>query len=136
MKFRELGGILCTRGASLRMKGVVYKACVCRVLTYGAETWAMKAGVFLRLRATERRMLRMICRVRLKDMVESTVIASRMGVDDLEEHLRQKRLRWFGHIARRDEEVEIKKVFELKIEGRRKRGRPMKQWIDVVEKDM
>ena len=28
MKFRELGGILCTRGASLRMKGVVYKACV------------------------------------------------------------------------------------------------------------
>ena len=28
MKFRELGGMLCTRGASLRMKGVVYKACV------------------------------------------------------------------------------------------------------------
>ena len=33
----------------------------------------------------------------------------------------QKRLRWFGHIVRRDEEVEINKVFELKIEGRRKR---------------
>ena len=49
MKFRELGGILCTREVSLRMKGVVYKACVCSVLTYGAETWAMKAGVFLRL---------------------------------------------------------------------------------------
>ena len=49
MKFRELDGKLCTRGASLRMKGVVYKACVRRVLTYGAETWAMKAGVFQRL---------------------------------------------------------------------------------------
>ena len=36
MKFRELGGILCTREASLRMKGVVYKACVRSVLTYGA----------------------------------------------------------------------------------------------------
>ena len=65
------------------------------------KTWAMKAGVFQRLRATERRMLRMICGVPLKDMVESTVIASRVGVDDLEEHLRQKRLRWSGHIARR-----------------------------------
>ena len=31
-----------------------------------------------------------------------------------------------GHIARRDEEVEIKKVFELKTDGRRKRGRPVK----------
>ena len=37
---------------------------------------------------------------------------------------------------RRDEEVEIKKVFELKIEGRRKRGRPVKRWIDMVEEDM
>ena len=78
----------------------------------------------------------MICGVTLKDTVECTVIAWRVGVDDLEEHLRQKRLRRFGHIARRDEEVEIKKVFELKIEGRRKRGRPVKRWTDVVEEDM
>ena len=71
---------------SLRMKGVVYKACVRSVLTYGAETWAMKAGFFQRPRATERRMLRMICGVMVKDMVESTVIASRKGENDLEEH--------------------------------------------------
>ena len=44
----------------------------------------------------------------MKDMVESTVIAWGVRVDDLEEHLRQKRLRWFGHIVRRDEKVEIK----------------------------
>ena len=62
--------------------------------SYGAETWAMKAGVLQRLLATERRMLRMICRVTLKDMVENTVIVSRAGVDDLEEYLSQKRLRW------------------------------------------
>ena len=110
----------------MRMKSVVYKACVRSMLTYGAETWAMKAGVFQRLRATERRMLRMICGVTLKDMVENTVIASRVGVNDLEEHLRQKRLRWFGHTVRRDEKVEIKKVFELKIEGQKKRDRPVK----------
>ena len=54
-------------------------------------------------------------------MVESTVIALRMGVDDLEEHSRQKRLRWFRHIVRREEEVEIKKMLELKIKGWRER---------------
>ena len=70
-------------------------------------------------------MLRMICGV-TNDMVESTVIASRVGVNDLEEHLRQKRLWWFGHIVYRDEEVEIKKVLELKTERRSKRGRPVK----------
>ena len=48
-------------------------------------------------------MLRMICRMMLRDKMESTVIALKVGVDDLEEHLRQKRLRWFGHIIRRGE---------------------------------
>ena len=83
----------------------------------------MKAGVFQRLQTTERRMLRIICGVTLRDKVESTVIALKAGVDDLEVDLRQKRLRWFEHIARRDEEVEIKKVFGLKIEfGEREAG--------------
>ena len=72
------------------MKGVVYKACVHSMLKYGEETWVMKVGAFQRLRATEKRMLRMICGVRLKDKVESTVIALRVG--DLE-HLRRKRLK-------------------------------------------
>ena len=49
MKFRELGGILCTQGASLRIKDVVYKACVHSMLTYGRETLVMKVGVFQRL---------------------------------------------------------------------------------------
>ena len=62
-----------------------------------------------------RRMLRMIYRVTLKDKLESTVIALRVGVKDLEEHLRQKRLRLLGHV--RQDEVEMKKVLELKIDG-------------------
>ena len=45
MKFRELGGILCLRGASLTMKSVVYKPSVHSMLMYGAETWTMKPGV-------------------------------------------------------------------------------------------
>ena len=44
------------------------------------------------------------------------MIASSVRVDDLEEHLRQKRLRWFRHIVTKDEEVDIKEVLELKIE--------------------
>jgi len=68
----------------------------------------------------------MICRVTLTDEVESTVIASRVGVDNLKEHLRQKRLRWFGYIVRRDQEVEINNVLELGTEGQRKKCRPEK----------
>ena len=41
-KFKELSLILTAWGASYRMKGKIYKACVQSVLTYGTETWAMK----------------------------------------------------------------------------------------------
>ena len=68
--------------------------------------------------------------------MKSTVLALRVGVDNLEKHLRQKRLRSFRHIVRRDEEVEIMKVLILKIEEQRKIGRPVKRWIDMIEEDM
>ena len=39
MKFSELGGILCTRGTSLRTKGVVYK-----VFVKHADVWGRNLG--------------------------------------------------------------------------------------------
>jgi hypothetical protein len=48
-KFREFAPILTSRGASLVVKGTVYKACVQRVLVYGSETWPMKVEDMQRL---------------------------------------------------------------------------------------
>ena len=67
----------------------------------------------------------------MKDKVERTMIALRVGVDDFEKYWRQTRLIWAYYKKRW--EVEIKKVLELKTEGQRKRDRPVKQWINVVE---
>ena len=43
VKFRKLAPILTSRGASLRVKGKVYKACAQRVLVYGSEKWPVKS---------------------------------------------------------------------------------------------
>ena len=42
-KFKELSPILTACGAFYHMKGKIFRACVQSVLTYGTETWAMKA---------------------------------------------------------------------------------------------
>ena len=57
-KFRELAPVLTSRGASIKMKGRVYRACVQRVLMYGSETWPMNAEDMQRLERTERMMVR------------------------------------------------------------------------------
>src|SRR3989442_4895117 len=41
-KFMNLKRLLTARGASLRVQGKIYRACVQRVLVYGSERWAMK----------------------------------------------------------------------------------------------
>jgi len=69
-------------------------------------------------------------------MVKSEELASRVGVGNMEEHLRVKRLRWYGHVIRRESDVEIRKVFEMEVEGRRGRGRSARRWIDLVKDDM
>ena len=57
-KFKELSPILTVRGASYRVKGRIYSACVQSVLIYGTETWAMKADDLKSLERTEHMMVR------------------------------------------------------------------------------
>ena len=45
-------------------------------------------------------------------------------------------LEWFGHVARRDETGIIREVVEMKIGGKRPRGRPSLRWKETVRRDM
>ena len=45
------------------------------------------------------------------------------------------RVRWYGHVLRRDDGHVLRKVLEFKVKGKRKRGRPRKTWKMQVEKE-
>jgi len=70
-KFRELSPILTSRGASLKVKGKLYSACVQSVMIFGSETWAVKVDDTQRLDRTERMMVRWMCEVTLRDRKSS-----------------------------------------------------------------
>ena len=50
--------------------------------------------------------------------------------------MRNRRLQWFGHVYRREEDEDIRKVADLKVDGRRKRGRPKQRWRDTIQSDL
>ena len=66
-KFNELEPILTAQGASLRLTGRIYTACVQCVMVYGSETWPMKVDDMQKLERTESMMMRWMCGVSLKD---------------------------------------------------------------------
>ena len=58
------------------------------------------------------------------------------GVEDLEDRLRRARLKWFGHVRRREKGQILRRTVELKVMGKRLAGRLRKAWRQGVEEDL
>lgn len=135
-KFWELEHILMMKGLSLRFKGKVYSACVRSVMMYGSETWAVKVENVQRMERTEMQMVRLMCGVKLRERFRNEELRGWMGIEQLGSVIRRGRLRWFGHVERRDEEDWLKKCMKMDVGGVRPVGRPRKTWEEVVKEDM
>ena len=135
-KFKELSPILTVRGASYRIKGRIYSACVQSVLIYGTETWAMKADDLRSLERTERMMVRWMCGVSLKDRRRSEDLCNLLGINCVADVVRRGRLRWFGHLEHKSVDDWVSACRGLVVEGARGRGRSRKTWEQCVRDDM
>ena len=71
----------------------------------------------------------------LKDRLPSKELRERLGVDDIALVLQQKRLRWYGHVLRKEDDDWVKKCMEYGVEGPRPRWRPKRTWREVVRED-
>ena len=135
-KFRELAPILTSRGASLKVKGKVYRVCVQRVLVYGSETWPMKVGDMQRLERTERMMVRWMCGVRLKNRISSEELNKRVGIESVAVIVRRGRMGWFGHLERKDKRDWVSACRDFEVAGQKKKGRGRKTWGECVRCDL
>jgi len=81
-------------------------------------------------------MLRWILGLTLRDKKRNDDIRRIFGVACITDKVREARLRWFGHVQRREEEDCVKRILEADVRGQRSRGRQSKRWIDVVKYNM
>ena len=49
---------------------------------------------------------------------------------------REARLRWFGHVWRKDDGYIGRRMLRMELPGKRKRGRSKMRFMDVVREDM
>ena len=135
-KFNELMPILTMRGTSLKVKGKIYKACVQSVMMYGSETWAMKVEDTQKWKRTEASMVRRMCGVSLKKHLSNEGQRERLGIDCVSDLVRCSRLRWFGHVVRKDAQQWVRKCMGFKVDGSAGRVRRRKSWLECVNDDM
>ena len=92
------------------------------VLLYGAECWIVRKKEEQILEKIEMRMLRRIKGVTLRDKVKSVDIRKELGVNSIQEKVREMRLRWYGHMQRMVENNEVRAVVDMIVPGKRPRG--------------
>jgi len=87
------------------------------------------------LQQAEMRMVRWMCGIKLKDRLPSKKLRGWLGIDDIALVLQQNRLRWYGHVLRKDDDDWVKKCMEYEDQGPRPRGRPKTTWREVVQEN-
>ena len=118
------------------MKGKAYKAYVQRVLVYGSETWPVKSEDMQRLERTERLMVRWMCGVSLKNRISSEDLNRRLGVERVADVVRCGRLRWFGHLERKNSDDWVSACRNFVMAGPKGKGRSKKTWDECVRHDL
>ena len=66
----------------------------------------------------------------------SEELRARLGIKSILDVLLQRRLRWFGHVERRDDNSWLQKIHNLGIVGQSSCGRPHTTWEQVINEDM
>ena len=107
-KFRELLPVLTSRHLSFKTCGHVYSSCVPRAM----------------LHASDRAMIRQICSIKPEDVatVRSIELLTKVELEDFDLILKERRLRWFGHVEHSSDAVRT--ACDIQIDGRRRAGRP------------
>ena len=134
-KFKNLLPVLSSRHLSFKTRGRVYSSCVRSVMLHASETWPLTKPNLQRLQRNDRAMIRQICNVRPQDIVttRSSELLVQLGIEDLDLILKERRLRWYGHVERSNGAV--KTAFDIQVDGKHGPGRPKMTWKQLTERD-
>ena len=122
---------------SVKTQMAVYNACVTSTFLYGSETWTTYAGQQRRLNTFHVRSIRCILGISWQDNVTNADALFRAVLPSMYTLLRQRRLRWLGHVRRMDD-GRIRKgiLYSELVMWRRTTGHAHLRYKDICLTDM
>ena len=94
-KFRSLASFLTTKNVSLLLRGKVYEvydACVRSCMLHGRETWSLKRENELPLHWAERKMVRWMFGVKVRDKLPGIELRQQLGIEDIVKVVHRNRM--------------------------------------------
>ena len=119
---------------SRKVKTKIFRTAVEPVLLYGSETWTLKKAALNALDGVYTRMLRRVFNISWKSHTPNSTLYG--DIPPLTETIRQRRLRFAGHVHRLDDQPVQQLLFWQPNYGKRYQGRPHKIYPEVLCEDL
>jgi len=124
-----------SKGLSKNLKIRFLRATIFSIAAYGSESWAMTKNDRKRVDAFEMWCYRRLLRVSWVDKRTNNWILETIGTQlMLRSSIDSRKLRYFGHVSRKDGSLE-KLIMQGMVEGSRRRGRPTTAWTDDIKRN-
>ena len=136
VKRKFFKSILVTKQSKLKL----YRTVIIPIVTYASETWVLTETIIQKLLDFERKILRRISgptkekqiwRVKTNEELEKLIKHK-----NISNHIKARRLSWFGHVKRMPDTRTVKKIFNWKPLTKRSHGRPKYRWEDNIKQDI
>ena len=88
------------------------------------------------MEVAEWKMLRFSLGVTRMDKIRNEYIRGTAQVGRFGEKTREARLRWYGHVLRKDDGYIGRRMMRTELPGKGKLGRPKRMFMDVLNEDM
>ena len=123
------------KNISLGSKIKLMRTLALSIFLYACESWTLTAELERKILALEMRCYRKILNISYKDhmtnsAVRMMVLQANGPYDDLLSIVKQRKLKWYGHISRSTGLA--KTILQGTVNGSRKRGRQKKRWEDNI----
>ena len=130
--FGALKTIFGCKTVPLKSKGALYDSAVLELLLHGSEAWTIKKALLRRLKNFHNACVRRMCRINRwhsrEYRIRQTCLEKRLSLRPMDTVLRQKQLRWAGHVARMDGSRFPRKLISGWVANPRRRGRPQQSY--------
>ena len=130
-----MSGVLSDRKLSAKIKGKMYKSIVKPTILYGMETVAVTERQVGKMEVAKLKMVRLALGVTRKDKIRNESVRGTAKIAKLGDKLWNARLCRYGHVKRREKDYVMKRMMEMAVPGRKKRGRQRRRWMDLVRED-
>ena len=128
--YSKVKSILTDRKCSMTSKRKTVETYILPCLLYATETITWRYELLRKFEVFQNDIMRICTSKRRIDRIPIAQLRQKTGLTAIGALLKQRKLKWFGHIKRST--LPVKVAVEGMIPGKRKRGRPRRRWRDDI----